>query len=90
MKHIEYPNKQNADLEIKYQEARFFYENNVKDEEMKLIAQEMNFPYHSRRDAEKWLDDEENLTPSFIMKYKDNISVLAYINQANLKKLLNK
>lgn len=41
MKHIEYPNKQNADLEIKYQEARFFYENNVKDEEMKLIAQEI-------------------------------------------------
>ena len=73
-------------------EACEFYMNNVKDEEMKMVDEYIydgNYPPYYKynlENVEDWLRHESNINTKFIIKFQDNLSVMAFLHMNNLCK----
>ena len=94
---IENQSKAVMDLSL---EAIDFYIENRKEDEMKKVDEYIymelltphGYPYGYKFNIEKtenWLRNEKNINSKFIEKFKDNLSVMAFLNMNNIAKAAN-
>ena len=64
--------------------AKRYYDDVFSEEEMRQVAKHINSESeYNLHDIEAWLNNPTNITGEFIEDFKDNDSVIAYINYLN-------